>query len=83
MEESVSLAHAEDQAAGRLGEFCWNLVGKKVAFAATGVVLYGWIVAHMIGNLLVFLGPAAFNGYAAFLRGTVELLWGERGRWSP
>ena len=32
----------------------------------------------MIGNLLIFLGPATFNGYAAFLKGTAELLWGER-----
>jgi succinate dehydrogenase / fumarate reductase cytochrome b subunit len=78
MEERASLVHDEEHGAGRVAEFCWNLVGKKVVLAATGLVLYGWIVAHMVGNLFIFLGPATFNGYAGFLQGTVELLWTER-----
>ena len=78
MEERTSLIYEGGHGAGRVAEFCWNLVGKKVVLAATGLVLYGWIVAHMVGNLLVFLGPATFNGYAGFLKGTVELLWIER-----
>ncbi len=36
--------------------------------AATGLVLYGFVVAHMIGNLQVFLGPEAINAYAEFLQ---------------
>ncbi len=78
MEVRAILSHDAEHASGRLAEFCWNLAGKKVVLAATGLVLYGWIVVHMVGNLLIFLGPVAFNGYAGFLKGAVELLWTER-----
>ena len=37
--------------------------------AVTGVVLYGFVVGHMLGNLQVFLGPEAINAYGAFLQG--------------
>jgi succinate dehydrogenase / fumarate reductase cytochrome b subunit len=36
--------------------------------AATGLVLYGFVVAHMVGNLQVYLGPEAINAYGEFLR---------------
>ena len=43
--------------------------------AATGVVLFLFVVGHCIGNLQVFLGPEAINRYGAFLQGLKELLW--------
>ena len=43
--------------------------------AVTGLMLVGFVIAHMAGNLQVFLGPAKMNGYAAFLKSTGELLW--------
>ena len=43
--------------------------------AATGVILAGFVVAHLIGNLQIFLGPDQFNGYARTLRNLPELLW--------
>jgi succinate dehydrogenase / fumarate reductase cytochrome b subunit len=43
-------------------------VGKKFVMAITGVIGYGFVIGHMIGNLKVFLGPEAFNEYAEFLR---------------
>src|SRR5262245_61932521 len=46
--------------------------------ALTGVGLFGFVVAHMIGNLQVFLGPDALNGYAVFLKSKPTLLWGMR-----
>lgn len=36
--------------------------------AVTGVVLVLFLMAHMVGNLKVFLGPSDFNHYAAWLR---------------
>lgn len=42
-------------------------VGTKVLIAATGLVLLLYLVLHLIGNLLVFLGPATFNGYSHLL----------------
>jgi len=45
-----------------------TMVGKKVVMAATGVVLVGFVIAHMLGNLKIFLGAEAIDAYAAFLR---------------
>lgn len=43
-------------------------VGKKAVMAATGIVLIGFVVVHMVGNLKVYAGEAKFNAYAAWLR---------------
>ena len=36
--------------------------------AITGIMLIGFVIAHMIGNLKMYLGPAEFNHYGEFLR---------------
>ena len=47
--------------------------------ALTGLVLFGFVVGHLIGNLQVFLGsPEPINRYGAFLQGLGELLWAVR-----
>lgn len=51
----------------------------KWVMAVTGVVLVGFILGHTAGNMQVFLGKEAFNGYAAFLQGLGEGLWIVRG----
>jgi succinate dehydrogenase / fumarate reductase, cytochrome b subunit len=63
---------------GALSNLYATTIGKKVVMALTGVVLFGFAIGHMAGNLLVFLGPDAINGYAATLKGTPLLLWGTR-----
>src|SRR5258706_598985 len=45
-----------------------TMIGKKVVMAVTGIVLVGFVVAHMLGNLKIFLGADAINSYAVFLR---------------
>ena len=52
-----------------------SLVGKKIVMAVTGLILFGFIVAHLLGNLQVFLGPERLNSYSAFLKSLGELLW--------
>ncbi|WP_275415168.1 succinate dehydrogenase cytochrome b subunit [Planotetraspora silvatica] len=42
--------------------------GKKAVMAVTGAVLVLFLVAHMLGNLKVFLGADSFNHYAEWLR---------------
>jgi succinate dehydrogenase / fumarate reductase cytochrome b subunit len=37
--------------------------------AASGLLLYGFVVGHMLGNLQVYLGPEAINAYGEFLQG--------------
>ena len=47
----------------------WStMVGKKVVMAVTGIVLVGFVIAHMLGNLKIFLGAETIDAYAAFLR---------------
>lgn len=43
-------------------------VGKKVLMAISGLILFGFIVGHMLGNLKVFQGQEAMDAYALFLR---------------
>lgn len=43
--------------------------------AVTGLIMVGFLVEHVSGNLLVFRSPEAFNHYAAFLKGLGGLLW--------
>lgn len=51
-----------------LSAFFRSSVGKKLVMAVTGVVLFGFVVGHMLGNLQVYLGPEALNAYGALLR---------------
>jgi succinate dehydrogenase / fumarate reductase, cytochrome b subunit len=43
-------------------------VGKKYVMAITGIALMGYVLAHMIGNLKMFLGADEINHYGEFLR---------------
>ena len=43
-------------------------IGRKALLAITGVILYGFVIVHMLGNLQVFLGPEKFNAYAKQVR---------------
>ncbi len=52
----------------REATFLGSSIGKKVVMAATGLVLVGFVVGHMIGNLQVFLGARALNEYAELIR---------------
>jgi succinate dehydrogenase / fumarate reductase, cytochrome b subunit len=51
----------------KVGTFFGSTIGKKVVMGATGVVLFGFVLAHMIGNLLLYQGPEALNAYSEFL----------------
>ncbi len=46
--------------------------------AATGVVLIGFVVGHLVGNLQVFESPDRINGYAHFLQSLGPVLWAVR-----
>jgi succinate dehydrogenase / fumarate reductase cytochrome b subunit len=38
-------------------------IGKKALVAITGAILFGFVIAHMIGNLQVFLGREHQTAY--------------------
>jgi succinate dehydrogenase cytochrome b subunit len=60
-------------------------VGKKYAMALTGIAMMGYVLAHMIGNLKMYLGADEINHYGEFLRELLVplaprtvVLWGLR-----
>ncbi|HPY30141.1 MAG TPA: succinate dehydrogenase cytochrome b subunit [Verrucomicrobiota bacterium] len=55
-----------------------STLGRKYIMAGSGAVLGLFVVGHLIGNLQIFLPPAAINRYAHFLQSLGEVLWGIR-----
>ena len=43
-------------------------VGKKAVMAVTGIMLFGFVLGHMFGNLKIYLGAESLNHYAEWLR---------------
>lgn len=50
-------------------------IGKKAVMAVTGIVLMAFVLGHMLGNLQLYAGKAAINGYAHLLHSTHGLIW--------
>lgn len=48
---------------------------KKSAMAVSGLAWFGFVIGHLLGNLYLFAGPEALNGYADLLHSTGKLLW--------
>ncbi len=66
-------------------EFYGSAVAKKWLMAITGIMLMGFVFAHMVGNLKMYLGADDLNHYAEWLRDMGEpalprtvLLWAMR-----
>jgi succinate dehydrogenase / fumarate reductase cytochrome b subunit len=45
-----------------------STIGRKAVMAATGLVLFVFVLGHFVGNLTLYAGPEAINGYSRFLR---------------
>lgn len=55
--------------------FYHSSIGKKIIVAVTGLAMMGFLVGHLLGNLLVFAGPDAINAYAKKLHDLGPLLY--------
>ena len=53
-------------------------IGRKLLMASASILLFLYIVAHLAGNLKLFLGAEAFNHYAEWLRVVGEPLFPEK-----
>jgi succinate dehydrogenase / fumarate reductase, cytochrome b subunit len=67
---------------GLLSDFTRSTLAKKAIMAVTGLILFGFVLAHMVGNLKLYGGAEKLNAYAVGLRemgapvfGHEELLW--------
>jgi succinate dehydrogenase / fumarate reductase cytochrome b subunit len=60
----------------RLGNFLASSVGKKIVLGLTGLLLVGFLVEHLLGNLKLVEDPSGegFDEYVTFLRGFGPLL---------
>ena len=48
-------------------KFINSSIGKKLTMAVTGSFLLIFLIIHLIGNVTLFFGPEAFNGYVKAL----------------
>ena len=46
--------------------------------AVSGLILFLFVLGHLVGNLQIYEGPEKLNSYAHFLRSMPALLWGVR-----
>jgi len=56
----------------KLRAFWDSTPGKKAVMGLTGLLMIGFVIMHMLGNLQVFLGPEKLNAYGALLHGPLH-----------
>jgi succinate dehydrogenase / fumarate reductase cytochrome b subunit len=52
--------------------FYRSAIGKKWVMGITGLMLFGFVLTHMVGNLKMYLGPAHYNQYSEWLKTIAE-----------
>lgn len=64
------------QSRGILG----SSVGRKAVMGVTGLLLVGFVITHLLGNLQIFVSQDKFNAYAQFLKEDIgNIIWIARG----
>jgi succinate dehydrogenase / fumarate reductase cytochrome b subunit len=53
-----------------------STIGKKYVMAISGLIWFGYLIAHLWGNLKIYAGPQFLNDYGAFLRTVGEPFFG-------
>jgi succinate dehydrogenase / fumarate reductase cytochrome b subunit len=56
----------------------YTIVGKKIFLGISGLVLLGFIIAHLLGNLTILVGSDAINAYGHFLHQNKALVYTAR-----
>jgi succinate dehydrogenase / fumarate reductase cytochrome b subunit len=62
----------------RAFRFYESTVFKKAVMAVTGLILFGFVMGHLIGNLQIYEGREKLDGYARFLHSIPAALWAAR-----
>jgi succinate dehydrogenase / fumarate reductase cytochrome b subunit len=58
--------------------FLASSIGRKAVMAVSGLILFGFVIGHLVGNLQVYQGPEKLNAYGELLRKFGSLLWTAR-----
>ncbi len=64
-----------NQHAGQVARFWQSTNGKKAVMAVTGMLMFLFVIGHLLGNLLIFAGSKTINDYARLLHFDETLLW--------
>ena len=72
-------AHQAPARPSAVVRFWDSSIGKKALMAVTGLIMVGFLIVHVLGNLQMFEGPLKINEYSAALRRLGPLLWLARG----
>lgn len=75
MAGSTSTSTPPSAASSPAVRWLFSSLGKKIVVAITGVILIGFVIGHLLGNLTFFFGPDAINTYAMKLHALGPLLW--------
>ena len=60
---------------GLIGSLYRSSIGKKIIMAASGLLLSLFLLTHLLGNSVSFLGRDAFNAYAEKLHSVGSLIY--------
>jgi succinate dehydrogenase / fumarate reductase cytochrome b subunit len=63
----------------RVPRFFTSTVGTKVLVGLTGLMLCGFLVTHLAGNMLLYISSAAFNRYSHALTSNQLIYFAEAG----
>jgi succinate dehydrogenase / fumarate reductase cytochrome b subunit len=67
MSNATTIATTTPSAVSDLASVVSSSIGTKALMALSGFGLSAFLITHLAGNLLVLVGPEAYNGYAAAL----------------
>jgi succinate dehydrogenase / fumarate reductase cytochrome b subunit len=76
--KTIEGPHPAPPRASGLVAFWHSAIGKKALMAVSGIVLFLFVLVHMLANLQAFVGAEALDRYAEQLRVFPALLWGTR-----
>jgi succinate dehydrogenase / fumarate reductase cytochrome b subunit len=76
---TATATHQAPARTSAVARFWDSSIGKKAVMAVTGLIMVGFLISHVLGNLQVFEGPLKINDYSAALRRLGPLLWLARG----
>jgi succinate dehydrogenase / fumarate reductase, cytochrome b subunit len=62
----------------RLALFWLSSIGKKILMALSGIILFLYVLAHLLGNMQLYVGAETINAYAKFLHSNPGMLWTAR-----
>ena len=79
MTAPTAAAHQAPARPSAAARFWDSSIGKKALMAVTGLIMVGFLIVHVLGNLQMFEGPLKINEYSAALRRLGPLLWLARG----